>query len=183
MSLHYSTTRGSAGVIREEHAMDWQIPLLVSAVAFGAFMIFKMRPAVSPDGRETAQALKIAKQRIEDAKEDGAKALALADAGDACARLGRTNSAVGFYLRAMRTAPRSIEIVDRAAAALARKPRALEKLMWRHLAAEPWTGEGRGAALAALKALASVYGRRPNQPRARALEHAVAALTAERARG
>lgn len=159
--------------------MDWQIPLLVSAIAFAAFLVFKMaRPAVSSDGRETAAALKEAKARIEAATTDHDKALALADAGDACARLGRANGAVGYYLRAMRAAPHSKEIVERAATGLAKRPRALEKVMWRHLAAEPWTGANREAALAALKALAAAYGRRPNQPRARALEHAVAALSA-----
>ncbi len=156
--------------------MDWQIPLLISAIAFALFLVFKMRPAVGADGRESAEALREAKKRIEAAKDAPAKARALCDAGDACARLGRVNGAVGFYLRAMREEPRAKEIVERAATSLARRPRALEKLMWRHLAAEPWTGEGRDSALAALRALAAVYGRRPNQPRARALEHAVAAL-------
>ena len=158
--------------------MDWQIPLLVSAIAFALFLVFKMRPPMTADGRETAQALREAKGRIESAKDDAARARALCDAADACARLGRVNGAVGFYLRAMRADPRSKEIVERAAGSLARRPRAVEKLMWRHLAAEPWTGDGRDSALAALRALAAVYGRRPNQPRARALEHAVAALDA-----
>lgn len=159
-------------------AMDWQIPLLVSAIAFAAFMVFRMRPAFGDDGRASAAALRDAKQRIEAAKDDAGKARALCDAGDACAALGRTNSAVGFYLRAFKAAPHDKDLVERAAAALARRPRAVEKLMWRHLSAAPWTGEGRAAALAALKALAAVYGRRPNQPRARALEHAVAAFSA-----
>lgn len=158
--------------------MDWQIPLLVSAIAFAVFLVFKMRPALGEDGRASAAALKEAKQRIEAAKEDAEKAKALCDAGDACATLGRANAAVGFYLRAFKTDPRSQELVERAATALARRPRAVEKLMWRHLAAEPWTGPGRPAALAALKALAAVYGRRPNHPRAKALAHAVAAFSA-----
>jgi hypothetical protein len=156
--------------------LDWHIPLLVSAIAFALFLFFKMRPAVSADGRESAQVLRDAKQRIETAKDEPTKAKALCDAADACARLGRINGAVGFYLRAMRADPKSKEIVERAAGSLVKRPRAIEKLMWRHLAAGPWTGEGREAALAALRALAAVYGRRPNQPRARALEHAVAAL-------
>jgi tetratricopeptide (TPR) repeat protein len=157
--------------------MDWQIPLLVSAIAFAAFMIFKMRPALGDDGRANAAALKEAKQRIEAAKEDADKAKALCDAGDACASLGRANTAVGFYLRAFRADPRSKELVERAATALARRPRAVEKLMWRHLGNAPWTGDGRPSALAALKALAAVYARRPNHPRAKALEHAVEAFS------
>lgn len=157
--------------------MDWQTPLLVSAIAFAAFMVFKMRPAIGDEGRAKVAALKEAKQRIEAAKEDADKARALCDAGDACAALGRANTAVGFYLRAFRADPRSMELVDRASTALARRPRAVEKLMWRRLAAAPWTGSGRPSALAALKALSAVYARRPNHPRAKALEHAVAALS------
>jgi hypothetical protein len=159
--------------------LDWQIPLLISAIAFALFLVFKMRPPMTADGREMATALREAQKRIEEAKDEHAKAKALCDAADACARLGRYNGAVGFFLRAMRADPHSKEIVERAATALAKRPRALEKVMWRHLAAEPWTGEGRASALAALRALAAVYGRRPNQPRARALEHALAALDGE----
>jgi hypothetical protein len=156
--------------------VDWQIPLLVSAIAFGLFLVFKVRPSIGEGGRESAGALRDAKRRIEEAKDGPGRARALCDAADSSVSLGRWNGAVGFYLRAMREDPHATEIVERAATALARRPRALEKLMWRHLAAEPWTGDGREAALAALRALAAVYGRRPNQPRARALEHAVAAL-------
>jgi hypothetical protein len=163
--------------------VDWQIPLLVSALAFAAFIVFKMRPQLSEGSRENALALKDAQKRILDAKDEPERARALCDAADACARLGRTNSAVGFYLRAMRADPRSKEIVMRSASSLANRPRALEKLMWRHLAAEPWTGDGRDAALAALRTLATVYGRRPNQPRARALEHAVLAFEGARPSG
>jgi hypothetical protein len=164
---------------RARSPVDWQIPLLVSAVVFAAFLIFKMRPAVTPGARATAQALDDAKKRLEAAKDDRARAIALADAGDACAHLGRTNGAVGFYLRALRLGEggASAEIVDRAAAALVRRPAALELLMWKHLAAHPWTGERRSAALAGLRALVNVYKRRRrNQVRAQAIEHALALL-------
>lgn len=157
--------------------MDWQIPLLVSAVVFAAFLIFKMRPAVTPGARASAAALDDAKKRIEAAKDDAARAMALADAGDACAKLGRTNGAIGYYLRALRADPRSTQIVERASDRLARRPNALELLMWRHLAAHPWTGEHRETALASLRALARLYGRRRrHHVRAEAIEHALAAL-------
>jgi hypothetical protein len=157
--------------------IDWQIPLLVSAVIFAAFMVFKMRPAVTPGARATAAALNDAKKRLEAAKDDAARALALADAGDASARLGRTNGAVGFYLRALRADPQSVAIVERAATSLARRPGALELLMWRHLAAHPWVGDNRATAIAGLKALAGVYGkRRRHHVRARAIGHALVAL-------
>ncbi|MBX3260156.1 MAG: hypothetical protein KIS78_20160 [Labilithrix sp.] len=164
--------------------MDWQIPLLVSAVTFAAFLIFRVRPAVTPRARATAAALTGAKKRIEEAKDDAARAIALADAADACAALGRTNGAVGYYLRALRSDPRSTRIVERTAAGLARRPGALERLMWRHLAVHSWEGEHRDAALASLRALAGVYaGRRRHRLRAEAIAHALAALDAERSGG
>jgi tetratricopeptide (TPR) repeat protein len=157
--------------------MDWQTPLLVSAMIFAAFLIFKMRPAVTPTGRASAAALNEAKRRLESAKDDHGRAIALADAADACAHLGRTNSAVGFYLRALRADPTSTQIVERAGAALIRRPAALELLMWRHLAAHPWQGEHRAAAVAGLRTLARAYGkRRRYHVRAQAIEHALDAL-------
>jgi hypothetical protein len=157
--------------------LDWQIPLLVSALVFAAFLIFRMRPAVTPGARASAAALTEAKRRIEAARNETARAMALADAADACASLGRTNSAVGFYLRALRSDPRSTEIIQRASNGLARRPNSLELLMWRHLAAHPWEGENRKAAVAALRVLGKVYGkRRRHHVRAQAIMHALAAL-------
>lgn len=157
--------------------MDWQIPLIVSAVVFAAFLVFRMRPAVTPRARERAAALAVATKRIEASKDDAARALALADAADACAALGRTNRAVGYYLRALRSDPRSARIVERAAAGLARRPGALERLMWRHLAAHAWEGEGRDAALAGLRTLERIYSKqRRHRMRAQAIAHALAAL-------
>lgn len=156
--------------------MDWQIPLLISAVVFAAFLIFKMRPTWSSDGREAAGLLKEAEKRVADAKDDTARAQALADAGDACAKLHRTNAAVNFYAKALKAMP-SKAIVDRASTSLSRRPLAIEKLMWRHLANGPWTGPAREPALAALSALIHVYDRSPSRsPRARAIEHALSAL-------
>jgi hypothetical protein len=159
--------------------LDWQIPLLVSAIAFAAFLIFKMRPAWTPAARVSATALVEAKRRIESAKDDPARAIALADAADACATLGRMNSAVGFYLRALRADPCSAQVVERTAKGLARRPTSLELLMWRHLAAHPWTAENRPASIASLRALAGIYRRRRRQHvRAQAIEHALEALGA-----
>jgi hypothetical protein len=132
--------------------VDWHIPLLVSAIAFAAFMVFRFRPVISGDGRASAALLKGAKQRILAAKDDVARASALCDAADACARLGRIGSAVNFYLRALRADPTSKEVAHRAAEGLARRPAALEKVMWRQLASTRF-GESREAAVIALRAL------------------------------
>lgn len=160
--------------------MDWQIPLLVSAIVFAAFLIFKMRPAVTPGGRASAAALQDAQRRIEAAKNDTARAIALADAADACVRLGRTTSAVGFYQRALRADPKSKAIIERAEASLVRRPAALENLLWRHLAAHAWTDDQREAVVASLRALVKIYGRRRrHHTRAEALSHALALLGAD----
>lgn len=157
--------------------MDWQIPLVISAVVFAAFMMFRLRPVASGEGRASAAALREAKQRASAAADDDARAAALADAGDACARLRRFNAAVVFYMRSLRTKPGSKEIAERAAKALADRPAALEKLMWRFLATTSYEPPTREAALVGLRALAQSYAKRPRfQPRQRALEHVLSAL-------
>jgi hypothetical protein len=67
--------------------------------------------------------------------------------------------------------------VERAAIALARRPHALESLLWRRLGAEPWSGASRTAAITSLRELASLYeGALRHRSRSRALDHALAAL-------
>ena len=130
-------------------------------------------------GWEQGAALRAAKQRVVAAKTEEERALALCDAGDVAATgLAGTDSAVGYYLRAMRTNPHSAELVARSAKGLARRPRALESLLWRRLGAEPWSGGGEAAARAALDELARLYaGPLRNAPRARAMENARALLS------
>jgi tetratricopeptide (TPR) repeat protein len=156
-----------------------QIPLLLSAIAFAAFMVFRFRPVVSTAGRASAVELRGAKQRIAAAQDDAARATALCDAADACARLGRTSSAVRFYLRALRIDPTSKEIASRATEGLVRRPAALEKVMWRQLASARVgeSHESREAGVIALRALVASYSKRPRfHPRARALENVLEAL-------
>jgi hypothetical protein len=155
--------------------MTWNLPLVAATIAFFAILLWKLRPDVGPSGRGSkAAALRAAKQKIEAAKTDHEKALALCDAGDVLAAgLSRSESAIGFYLRAMRASPQSADLVARAAKGLARRPRALESLLWRRLGAEPWKGGGVAAARAAIDELSKLYaGPRRNAPRARAMEHA-----------
>ena len=159
--------------------MTYEIPLLVSAVVFAAFLAFKFRPAVGHEGRVNAAALVEAKKRLEAAKDDAARAVALGDAAEASANLGRVDGATAYFLRAFRADPASVEIVERAAKALARRPNALEKLMWRHLGLGPGEGASRRAAtLATLKVLSQVYGRKPRtRVRQQAVEHLLSLLS------
>jgi hypothetical protein len=164
--------------------MTWNLPLVITAGVFVLFLLYRLRPVMPGSRRAGAGgALREAKKRIEAAKDDATRALALADAGDACARsVGRTTGAVGYYLRAMRTDPSSAALVDRAAAALARRPHALESLLWRRLGAEAWTGDREAAARAALAQLVRIYdGPLKNRVRARAIDNMLAALPTPKA--
>lgn len=162
--------------------MTYEIPLLVTAIVFAAFLVFKFRPAVGHEGRASAVALTDAKKRLEAAKDDAERAVALADAAEASAKLGRFDGAVGFFLRAFRADPASVALVDRAASALARRPASLEKLMWRHLALGPGEGDTRlEATRAALRCLVAIYGRRPRtRVRQQGVEHLLALVDAKR---
>jgi hypothetical protein len=155
---------------------DWSIPLVVATAAFLALVVWRVRPAL-PWGRKAVrnrEALSHARARIEAAADDHARALALCDAADIVGQsVARAASARGFYQRALRSDPHSVEVVLRAAAGLASRPRALESLMWRHLAASPWTGTSAAATRASLDTLRALYdGPLRNAIRARALANA-----------
>lgn len=84
----------------------------------------------------------------------------------------RGRGVVAVHLRAVRDAPASVQAVEQAVNALSRRPRALEAVLWRHLAAAPWEGR-RDAVVASLDALRSLYEGRLRSPvRARAIAHA-----------
>lgn len=162
--------------------MDWRIALVASAIVFGAFIVFKVRPVLSATRRrgEMRQALKQARGRIEAAQGAEDKARALADAADACAAIRRPAEAASYFARAMRTDPTSSGIVERAAKALEPYPYPLEALLWRKLGASPWTGDTRESVECALAHLAKVYaGPMHDGARARAIDRALISLGAE----
>jgi hypothetical protein len=160
--------------------MTWQLLLALAAAFFGGFIIWQNRPSLGPRrvGKARRQALAAARAKIAAATTPSERAEALCDAGDSSAiAIGSPTSAVGYYLRAMRTDPSSAEPIVRAARGLVRRPRTLESLLWRRLAVGPWEGSGRPAALAALAALGHLYeGPLRNRSKGRAIAHALAAL-------
>jgi hypothetical protein len=176
-------------------ASGLELPLVVAAAAFGAFMVWKHRPVGllgrSHEGRDerdeaaASRAEAMLGARLSDAATPAAKALVLCDAADAAAgQLGKAALVRALYLRALRTDPRSAEIVQRASRTLARRPRTLAALLWRTLAAHPWTppaDSGRVNAVAtALAVLTGLYDGPLGDPvLARATAHARAALFAE----
>jgi hypothetical protein len=159
---------------------DWSTPLVLATAAFLMLVVWRVRPALpwSPNRRASRDALRTARALIESASDDPARALALCDAADVVAKrvVGSAN-ATGLFLRALRADPRSVEVVRRAVVGLAKRPRALESLLWRHLGVAAWTGASRPAVRASLDALRVLYeGRLRNTARARALAHARDAL-------
>lgn len=163
--------------------MDWHLPVAIAAVLFGVFVLFRFRPLVGGVSQKAARGeLKEARARLANAKTDAERVEALLAAADACARtVGLAGAASSYYLRAMRVAPDRTDLVERAAAGLARRPRLLETLLWRRLGAEPWTGPHADATRAVLKELLALYGnRRRSQLRLRMVERALEAIGGER---
>jgi hypothetical protein len=92
----------------------------------------------------------------------------------------KTASAKALYLRALRADPGSVLVVQRVTAGLARRPRALESLLWRQLSAAPWRDfpEATRASLDALRAL--YEGPLRNATRAKAISNARESLPSPR---
>ena len=162
---------------------DWSLPLVLATAAFLMLVVWRVRPALpwSTSRRANREALRTALSVVESATDDQARALALCDAADLVgkrvAASANATNANGLFLRALRTDPKSVEVVRRTVAGLANRPRALESVLWRHLGVAAWTGAYRPAMRASLDALRVLYeGRLRNTARARALAHARDAL-------
>jgi hypothetical protein len=156
------------------------LALALATGAFVAMLIWRVRPSFGSTRGGGRAALRDAQARIESAADEPSRARALCDAGDLmAARVAGSAGAQGLYMRAMRADPASTEVVARAVAGLAKRPRVLESVLWRHLSAGPWTAASRGAMTASLDALRALYeGPRRNAVRARALANVRDALGA-----
>ena len=158
---------------------DWQnIAVVVVAVVFVAYLLWRMRPVLRPRAvgrvvRGVAEARAMARE----AKTPRERANALCHAGDLfAAERGGGVAAAGHYLRAMRADPAWIEPIDKLRTLLWQdSPRMLERTMWRRLAAIPWEGETRDAAAQCLKILAELHRTRlPDRTRAQVFSRAYA---------
>jgi hypothetical protein len=154
------------------------LPLALAAAIFFVFVAWRVRPLVlirswNTQRRGVSGALADAKARIAAATDGQTRARALCDAADIVVKRPRgRGSAAAFYLRAMRSNPKSADVVRRAATGLARRPRALEGLLWRYLATVRWN-EAPDATAAALDALRALYeGPLRKAVRARAIANA-----------
>jgi hypothetical protein len=147
---------------------------MLATAAFLAVLIWRVRPQLGW-GRQAGasrQSLREAKARIQATSDDAERARALCDA----AGLLAPASAEGYFLRAVRAAPASTEVIERVVAGLERKPRILASVLWRHLAVAPWA-DTRAATLASLRTLVSLYEGPLHDPTsARVLKNAAEAL-------
>jgi hypothetical protein len=162
---------------------DWSVPLTLSTGAFLAWLMWSVRPAIGWRRRRrvSRSALKEAQARIESAPDNRSRALALCDAADLVAKsIAGATSATGLYLRAIRSDPQSVDVVRRAAEGLTSRPRTLESILWRHLAAGSWTGPSQAAVRTSIDLLRGLYeGPLRNSVRARALANARETLGVE----
>jgi hypothetical protein len=130
------------------------LPLAIAAGVFFAMVVWRVRPAIGFGRRPgvSKEALRGHLARAEAAKDEHERALALCDAADLMAAGG----ARGLYLRALRADPGAVQVVQRAVTGLAKRPRALEHVLWRHLSQSPWV-PAREATVASLDALRILY--------------------------
>jgi hypothetical protein len=171
--------------------VTWQQLLVVgAAVLFTGFLLWKYKPSwprarrrarsatkVEPrDAASVAKAVEAARERARGAKTSRERAEALTEAARAAAVSSETvNSAIGFYLRAMRADPTLLDPV-RGITELLRKerPELLESVLWRRLANLSWSGETAEAAKCAAEELVGLYKRElRNRDRARAVQKLV----------
>jgi hypothetical protein len=140
--------------------VGWQVALVAVAVIFIAFLLFQMRPG--SDGRRTLGAdVKAARDRAHGATTPRARAEALVEAGTLAVQGGaRWTAAAGFFLRAMNADPTWPDAVTQLAAVFhRRRPRLLEKILWRRLSHLPWDDAHRAALHAVTEALGDLYER------------------------
>jgi hypothetical protein len=130
------------------------LPLVIAAGVFFAVLVWRVRPVIGFGRRPgvSKEAVRGHLARAEAAKDEHERALALCDAAD----LFTAGGARGLYLRALRADPASLQVVQRTVTGLAKRPRALEHVLWRHLSQSPWK-DAREATVASLDALRVLY--------------------------
>lgn len=165
---------------------DWQnIAVVTGAVVFVIFLLWQFRPVrlrfgAAPKAAVDSMAARIQARSAPDAKT---RAKILCDAAQkAAAQPGGVNSAVGLFLRSMMaepTSPEPIECIRKLL--LGRRPRALERILWKRLAHAEWEGDQRAVAAACACALHDVYagGRLHDRSRATAMRKLARQLGAE----
>ena len=138
--------------------VGWQIYLPGVAVLFIAFLIWRMRPGGPPTMALRAD-VKAARDRAHAATTSRARAEALCEAGTlAAGSVARWTASAGFFLRAMNADPTWPDAVSQLVAAFRRRrPRLLEKILWRRLGNLPWDAAHRASLLVVAAGLRQLY--------------------------
>src|SRR4051794_22156468 len=121
-------------------SVGWREALTVVAILFVVFLATKMRPLRVVRGGLSDEAL-AARKRGEEAKTPADRAAAFADAAAFTAEssLARWDTVAALFLRAIHADPTSVAVIRRAIEVMEpRRPRKLERVLWRALARTPW---------------------------------------------
>jgi len=141
--------------------LGWQqAALAVAAVLFLGFLIFRLWPSGARRAGLGPE-VRAARERARAATTPHARAEALVEAARLSVHDGaRTTAAVGLFLRAMNSDPTWPDAVIQLVVTFRRRrPRLLEKILWRRLGQLPWDGEHRAALREVASGLAGLYER------------------------
>jgi hypothetical protein len=138
--------------------IGWQLYLPGVAVLFIAFLMWRMWPGGLPQPALRAD-VKAARSRAHAATTPRARAEALSEAGTlAAGGVARWTAAAGFFVRAMNADPTWPDAVSQLVSAFRkRRPRLLEKILWRRLSHLPWDAAHRAALLVVTASLRQLY--------------------------
>lgn len=138
-------------------AIGWRTLLAGVSLLFLVFLVVQLRPVRGRRGGLNGE-IRAARQRARAATSPRAKAEALCEAASIAAKKLFQRSAAGLLLRAMRADPAWPHPIELATSTLqARRPRLLERLLWKRLSDLPWDDEHRAAVTAAALALRDLY--------------------------
>ncbi|MBI5532570.1 MAG: hypothetical protein HY898_07635 [Deltaproteobacteria bacterium] len=169
--------------------MDWQnIVVLAGALVFMAFLLWRMRPVRKGVGAvgSLAQSAMQARAKAREATSPRERAMVLHQAaGHLSTQRGGGFAAMSLYFRALHADPTWPDPIEGLRRLLwFRRPRSLERILWKRLSVAPWQGEQRPVAAAAAKALAELYrSRLHNRSRALVMGRIAAELMAGPAAG
>jgi hypothetical protein len=141
--------------------LGWQqVALAIAAVLFLGFLVFRMWPAGSRRAGFGPE-VRAARDRARAATTPRARAEALVEAARLSVRDGaRMTAAAGLFLRAMHSDPTWPDAVTQMVLSFRRRrPRLLEKVLWRRLAQLPWDAEHRAVLREVTSGLAGLYER------------------------
>lgn len=144
---------------------DWQnIAVITGAVVFVIFLLWQFRPmrlrlGAAPRVAVDSMAARLQARSAPDART---RARILCEAAQkAAAQPGGVSAAVGLFLRSMMADPSSPEPIECIRKLLiGRRPRALERILWKRLAVAEWDGDQRAVAAACATGLHDIYASR-----------------------